>query len=302
MERYDPSGGTFSPATPSLAFARYSHTATQLTDGRVLFVGGEGAASVLGSAEIYDPAAGTVSTTGSLNTPRTAHAAVLLSGGSLAGQVLIIGGLDATNTPLTTMELYDPGTGAFSLLPATLASGRANLSATVIPDGRVVIAGGNGSTQVEAFQPVSGTVAVIGSMLQARQFHTATLLPGSRVLFVGGAWNGQLAGAEVCDLSQATPTFTATGNMAVPRMNHSATVLPSGIVLVAGGGDIVPPSFSTTASAELFDPASLQFFPTGSLLEQLQNHTATLLPDGTVLITGGYDYLHESQYDAEIYQ
>ena len=117
---------------------RDRHTATLLQDGRVLVVGGggEGYASRT-SVELYDPATGTFSRTGSLKTGRWLHTATLLSD----GRVLIAGGRSPNDSTYASAELYDPRTGKFTSTGSMKAS-RQQHTATLLPDGRVLIAGG----------------------------------------------------------------------------------------------------------------------------------------------------------------
>ena len=142
---------------------------------------------------------------------------------------------------------------------------------------------------ISSFATGSGLVdaafAATGSMGTARAFHTATLLPGGKVLVVGGTHTGDfLASAELYD--PGTETWTATGSLGTARAFHTATLLPSGKVLVAGGDTH---GIVRLASAELYDPETATWTATGSLGTARDLHTATLLPSGNVLVAGGSD-------------
>jgi hypothetical protein len=283
-ELYDPASGTFS-ATGPLAAIRAFHTATLLPSGKVLIAAGQsqqGTGGFLASAELYNPATGTFSATGSLITPRDSFTATLLP----SGKVLIAAGrtlVGSTVTPLASAELYDPTTGTFSAT-ASLASARDYFTATLLPSGRVLVAGnGEGpGSGAELYDPAAGTFSATGSLTTARYQHTATLMASGRTLVAGG-YNGSvaLAGAELYD--PATGTFAATGSLAAGRYQHTVTLLPSGKALVAGGNN----GSHALLGVELYDPAAGIFTTTGSLATARSQHTATLLPSGKVLVAGG---------------
>jgi WD40 repeat protein len=276
-------------------------TATLLADGRVLVIAGCGTA-----AELYDPATGTFSPTGSLSVTRGAATATLLRD----GRVLVAGGYNCASAgqdgTWASAELYDPATGVFSPT-GSLTAPRSQHSATLLADGRVLIAGGltgssastGGITLValrtvatdsflasaEIYDPATGTFQATGSMTSPHRGHTATLLEDGRVLVVGNGGESSPSG-KIADLyDPATGTFTRTGSMKAGRWLHTATLLPDGHVLVLGGRT---PQDSVRAAAELYDPRSGRFSSTGAMSEGRQQHTATLLNDGRVLITGGY--------------
>jgi hypothetical protein len=175
------------------------------------------------------------------------------------------------------------------------------------PDDRILIAGGGGAGNVIAIADAVlldlNTGASTGlDMVAARVYHTTTPLSPSRVLFAGGT-NGTIGGtesvlssAEIFDL--AGEQFTATGSMGQARLRHAAAPLPDGRVLVTGG--LVPegggPATIDVATAEIFDPATGSFAPTGDMTVTRFNHSAIALNDGRVLVLGG-----NGRQSAEVY-
>jgi hypothetical protein len=215
------------------------------------------------------------------------------------GRVLVAGGMyrrsDGISLKTNAAELYNPATGKFAAT-GSMADQRFRHTATLLKDGRVLVAGGadlsdgiDNLATAELYDPATGKFTPTGSMAQGRAEHTATLLPSGRVLIAGGFGGGtnSLASAEIYD--PATGKFSAAGPMSITREYHTATLLPSGLVLIAGGLDDGAASSSATivSSAELFNPATGKFTPAGSMPGPRAHHTATPLQDGRVLITGG---------------
>lgn len=169
-----------------------------------------------------------------------------------------------------------------------MRTARAAHTATSLPTGQVLIAGGmadgGGSlASVELFEPARNAVRALGSLAERRAGHTATLLTDGRVLIAGG-YNGEyLASLEVFEPS--TRRFRAAGSLTGGRSGHTATLLPDGRVLFAGG---VGQGWTFLRSAELYDPETGRTEAVGSMKVPRESHTATLLADGRVLVIGGH--------------
>lgn len=265
--------------TGSMGTARRDYTATLLQDGKVLIVGWSQ------SAEIFDPANGAFTVIGGtlVNHGQGSTATRLTD-----GRVLIIGGTGAQQAA----EVYDPATGFFAPT-GSLNAVHSFHSATLLLDGRVLVAGGQANQDprttaiAEIYDPATGKFSLSGSLKEHQSSHAAVLLPNGKVLIVGGNQTTTpglamcLDSAEVYD--PGAGAFTAVGNVVSPRCSlvwTGAVVLNNGKVLITGGAG---------TSAELFDPATETFRATGNMTTPRWLHTATLLPNGHVLLSGGYN-------------
>ena len=291
-ELFDPSTGTFTLVPGAMSVPRNTHAATRLTNGKVLITGGTMTGyEVSNTAEVFDPATGTFSLLAPMSSVRYGHTATLLPN----GKVLLTGGGVASIVTTDSAELFDPVSGGFTAV-SPMSTSRGYHVAILLPSGKVLISGGfqpNGTTITdlktqELFDATSMTFTPIAPMGDARNYHSATLLPNGKILLAGG-WTGSNSSTSANTAELFDPvlkTFAPVSPMGTGRVLHTATLLSSGKVLVAGGYDST--GLRPTATAELFDPASGTFTPVSSINLARYAHTATLLGSGKVLLTGGF--------------
>lgn len=289
VELYETGGsnaGTWAPTSNKMLTPRYAHSATLLTTGKALIAGGiTDSGDPTRAAEVYDPAQGMWTPTADLNVARAGHTATMMRD----GKVLVAGGTNGISA-INSAEIYNPATGSWTRTTNDLAAPRLGHTATLLRDGRVLVVGGEATALYEIFDPATGRWTQGGTRPSARIRHTATLLPNGKVLIAGGTIKdsdpNSLNTAELYD--PASNAWAATGLMKDRRKGHTATLLPNGLVLAISGLRGVPGSPAEFAgSAELFDPATNAWSTTNSAAGRT-THTATLLPNGKVLATGGF--------------
>ena len=283
-------------ATGSMQIARLDATATLLKNGKVLIAGGAKGLgmtdTILAEAELYDPATGKFTFTGSMTAARLSAAATLLSD----GRVLIAGGNGCSEPKLCTngsfgggeerlasAEIYDPATGKFT---ATGSMGSPSWSgnATLLPDGRVLVSGPD--FPPELYDPTTGKFGATGQSVDIKSPVTSTLLPNGKVLLTGYAASPQLydeGSGKFTDISITLPAGTPEAtydNHSVPRSGTlvTGTLLPDGRVLLYDNGYLETYDSATgiCADAGFISPSGEWDWP-----------TATLLADGSVLYQGG---------------
>jgi hypothetical protein len=255
---------------------------------------------------------------------------------------LLFGGASqlSANGPIAAdAELYNPGTGKFTILNAANSNllPRENATATLLHNGLVLIAGGNNNAcggnnnlcapggslnTAVVYNPKNKSFVNLPNMVADRDEATATLLPTGKVLIAGGVSYqldlntnpnptfAYLGSAELFD--PHTGTFAATGALAVARAAHTATLLSNGLVLLAGGyntpATCVSPSYpfctnqlNALTDAELYDLVTGTFSQTGSLNEGRSGAIAALLTNGQVLVAGGLGAFGDQLISAELF-
>jgi N-acetylneuraminic acid mutarotase len=301
---FDPSTNLWSASAP-MSTARQQHTATVLQSGEMLVTGGTSGVfswlesnSVFSSAELYNSATNSWNSVGSMSTARYQHTASLLGN----GEVLVAGGNDINGTCscttfVSSADLYNPATNIFTAT-GTLNVARYAHTATVLQDGTVLVVGGFGGptstlqsgggvlASAEIYNPAAGTWTVTSSMTTARMSHTASLLPSGEVLVSGGTTgSATTATAEV--FNPGTGTWTPVASMSTPRQSHGAVTLANGTVLVVGGLNDSTSAVIGVGTAEVYDPITNSWSPSGAMVTTRQFFVLNALGDGRILLEGG---------------
>jgi hypothetical protein len=303
-ERFDPQTSKWTTAG-EMSGPHFEQEAVRLKDGKVLIIGGCGeemsnSCMVDVGVDLYDPKAATSAwkKMNSMFSDRRSHRAALLND----GRVLVVGGFD-NKTDLTSVELFDPTSGAWSSPSAALSTPRNLATATTLKSGKVIIAGGFDGNKplgsVEIFDPSNGSLKLItATFTEPRASHRAALLNDGRVLFVGGFCDSKtnpncvVNNAEIYDPS--TDKISVAGSPAAKTYDHTVTLMADGRVLVVGG--LMKPK-----SAVIFDPVMAAWTQTVAPNEQRHFHAAAPLADGRVLVSGGEDINGDADVTAEIY-
>ncbi|WP_407562913.1 Kelch repeat-containing protein [Streptomyces sp. 184] len=285
--------------------------AVPLADGTALVAGGALADGVpTDETLLFDPVATTWTATGALGTARHGHSSTVL----VDGTVLVAGGIGPAGPEaeeggrLASAELYDPATGTWTPTPGDMTTARSLHAAALLPDGRVLVTGGEGDRapratgrslfSAEVFDPATGAWTPAAPMADSRLAHPLVPLEDGRVLAVGGrrsTGRGRGIGQGFCELyDPAADTWTRTGSLYTARAGHQATLLRDGTVQVTGGDSpgirfergFVPFSQWRT---ERYDPATGAWTVGENMPEGRTCHRAVPLSSGSVLVLGGTD-------------
>ncbi|HTZ64728.1 MAG TPA: kelch repeat-containing protein [Solirubrobacteraceae bacterium] len=319
---YDPAANE-TPSAPTLSGMewfpvaamsepRADQTSTLLADGDVLVAGGYNGFSPAGgshvslrSAEVFDPATGEWTQTGQMLVGRSGQVASLLPD----GDVLVVGGWEMPKGGeyVRTAELYDPASNTWTAAPVP-AELEESQSLTALPNGMLLLRGVfgtelfNQTAGAAIYDPSSNKWTRVASPKLLRYGATATLLPNGDVLMIGGSHSEPapfpvdqidtlLASVEEYD--PATDTWSEVAPMAHARMNEAVTLMTNGEVLVAGGTYEVNSGendeWDSLRNTESYNPATNRWSARAPTLLPRAQDTATLMPNGDVLIAGGYD-------------
>ncbi|HSQ16658.1 MAG TPA: kelch repeat-containing protein [Anaerolineales bacterium] len=277
-----------SPGT-DLRLARTWHTATRLTDGKIMLIGGcNGADESYALVEIYDPQSGYFDQTLPLHTPRHEHTATLLPD----GRVLVVGGYNAQYGWLADAEVYHPGTNTWTVVRPIYSHGVVH-TATLLTDGRVLVVGGCIASgicigQAEIFNPQTNAWTDAAPLASQRASHHEVLLDDGRVLVAGGSPGDRIAWLY----DPLANNWTPTGGMYSEHALAAMVKLPDGRVLIAGGINISDYPIALT-STEIYTPETNTWTAAAPLAQPRYGHILAVLPDGQVLAVGGareYDY------------
>jgi len=300
-ELYDPTPAKWA-TTGSMTQARRGQQTVVLRDGRVLTTGGIAQGQLLASAELYDPATGRWFPAAPMAVGRLGHSLTVLAD----GRVLAAGGSSSagpgqtgggqTIRPDASAEIYDPANGTWASA-GSMASPRFEHTATLLADGRVLMAGGLGPrssgvgplASTEVYDPAARIFVGSSDMAEPRTNHAAARLKDGSVLVAGGSGgvNGDvsLATAEIFDPRQNA--WVRAEPMSGSRTGETATLLASGQVLVAGGENADRGTRRSLTSAEVFDPGDRSWRSAGNMACPRSEQAAVLLNDGSALVVAG---------------
>ncbi|WP_437962639.1 kelch repeat-containing protein (plasmid) [Sorangium sp. So ce119] len=301
---YDPATDTWTAAA-SMGTGRVHHEATLLASGDVFVRGGHSGLPPVAAAEIYRHSLDLWTAVPPEPTPRIASRITPLAG----GRVLVTGGVtEPPYSPLSSCAIYDPALDLWTAA-RSMSHTQGHHAAAPLPDGKV-LAIGEGTTQPEIYDPATDTWTPGAPVPAAVWRPDAALLPGGEILVTGGLYDGSSLVAQV--YTPATGAWAdVPGRSWEPRIgvtDQRTVLLPHGRALVTGGMVVDSPACGTATcwetappvytffyrSTEAYDPAIHAWAPGPDMAVGRGAHTATLLLDGTVLVTGGYGWADDA--------
>ena len=284
VDAMDPATGTVTGAG-RLTGDRIGAAAMALKDGKVLVLGGWRGPSPTAEAEIFDPATGRSRRIAPMAAARADAAVALLAD----GRILVAGGFDGADR-LASTEIYDPALERF-VLAGKLNLARSGAAIARLADGRILVAGGavgaagavRATASSELFDPKTLAFSPAADLIEARYKHAAVALPDGRVLIVAGSderdYRGKKDSLELYDPKQDAYRFAGRLRATRFKLADAALLLADGRVLIAGGAP----------RPEIYDPATGTLSQVDVDLGGAWNFmTADQLPDGRVLLAGGY--------------
>jgi hypothetical protein len=267
----------------AMSSARQEFTMITLGNGKTLAAGGWNGSAYTATAELYDPATGLWTATGTMNGIRGGESeAVLLQD----GRVLLVGGSGTGGG--VNVEIYDPVAGTWSVTGSMNVS-RRQFSINVLNDGRVLVAGNSACvTSAEIYNPATGTWTLTGSMVNGRRYNVGALLTNGNVISVNGRIFDCTAGVTISKTTElynvAAGTWSSTGQTVIERQKHRIVTLLNGTPMVVGGGQN---NLDTTPIAELYDVNTGTWTATGSMTAKKADFEMKVLPSGKVIMAGG---------------
>ncbi|CAM6000928.1 unnamed protein product, partial [Sphagnum balticum] len=320
-ELYNATTGVWT-LTGNLTYARYSHTATLLTNGNVLVAGGD---SIGNTAEVYNASTGVWTVTSSLTYARDAHTATLLTNGN----VLVAAGYNGDSGDLNSAEVYNSTTGVWTLTSNLTYARYSHTATLLSNGNVLVAGGDSVGNTAEVYFIGFGKILLFFSLktkffsLVAGCNMTSFASNGAVVSFAAsepgtvneacptgyfgsviqtcnsGSLNWTYVSGSCSDASyyvyttqvynRSSNQWTAVGLMTDERIYHGGVVLNDGSVFVCGGSYGVSTAADTLATTEIYNVTTKTWAASSNMQYGRFFHTVTLLQNGTVLITGGFD-------------
>ncbi len=278
---------------------RSAHTATLLTDGRVMLCGGiieaRGDEINTQTMEFFNPGTNNFVAGASMHVKRAGHTATLFNDSN----ILVTGGFNETGF-LKNSELYNAKSGTFEKLESVMSEPRASHTATLLPNGRVAVIGGvNGGEKsnctIDVYNPETKSFEKVSDLVHARTGHTASLLPDGTILIAGGSarWRSEVLGS--CEIFDPVKGISRPANsLHFPRNKQVAISLANGDVMIVAGSDDASRIGGQYNTTELFQYSSKSFVLQENKLRKSRfkiSNAGVLMENGNVLVAGDGKYV-----------